>query len=185
MTMWPEEEWQNQKVFGKEIKVADLDSALHNLQMKAMKMEPGTVPNNDFWEDVLGHDKPTKHANIGEPAKKVASSANVARGSSHSNGTPPSLDAERARPSRGRKRNYDDNSFVGYGEGFVDDDDESAVFSNGEGTGKKKRKKVYLSRIFLHLDADLLLPQDHFPKTSALPERGGSYGVGMFGIGAR
>jgi hypothetical protein len=79
MTMWPEEEWQNQKVFGKEIKVADMDSALYNLQMKAMKMEPGTVPNNDYWEDVLGHDKPTKNANAGEGAKKTHPSASAPR----------------------------------------------------------------------------------------------------------
>ncbi|KAL2828944.1 Rox3 mediator complex subunit-domain-containing protein [Aspergillus cavernicola] len=167
MTMWPEEEWQNQKVFGKEIKVADIDSALHGLQIKAMKMEPGTVPNNDYWEDVLGHDKPTKHANAGEPVKKVPTPTNAGRATSQFNGTPAPTDADRARPSRGRKRHYDDNSFVGYGEGFADDDDESAFYSNSEGTGKKKRKK------------------DHVSKIPTLPDRGGSYGVGMFGIGAR
>ncbi|KAL4933978.1 uncharacterized protein BDV17DRAFT_251058 [Aspergillus undulatus] len=166
MTMWPEEEWQNQKVFGKEIKVADMDSALHNLQMKAMKMEPGMVPNNEYWEDVLGHDKPTKNPNAGESSKKTAT-ANAARVVSQPNGTPLPAEQERSRPSRGRKRHYDDNSFVGYGEGYADDDDESGFYSNGEGAGKKKRKKDHVSR---------------FPGP---PERGGSYGVGMFGIGAR
>ncbi|KAI9369957.1 Rox3 mediator complex subunit-domain-containing protein [Aspergillus egyptiacus] len=167
MTMWPEEEWQNQKVFGKEIKVADMDSALYNLQMRAMKMEPGTVPNNEYWEDVLGHDKPSKHANTGEPAKKVTGATNLGRSASQSNGTPTPVEAERARPSRGKKRHYDDNSFVGYGEGYADDDDDGAFYSSGEGGGKKKRKK------------------DHLSKMSSLQDRGGSYGVGMFGIGAR
>ncbi|KAL4862049.1 Rox3 mediator complex subunit-domain-containing protein [Aspergillus spectabilis] len=168
MTMWPEEEWQNQKVFGKEIKVAEMDTALYNLQMKAMKMEPGTVPNNDYWEDVLGHDKPTKNGNAGEPTKKAATPATAARAVSQPNGTPMSAEAERARPSRGRKRNYDDNSFVGYGEGYADDDEDAAFYSNGEATGKKKRKKDHVSKI-----------------QTPLPDRGGSYGVGMFGIGAR
>ncbi|KKK24049.1 rox3 family protein [Aspergillus rambellii] len=168
MTMWPEEEWQNQKVYGKEIKVADIDSALYNLQMKAMKMESGTVPNNDYWEDVLGHEKPAKHVSNGEVAKKVAAAPNGVRVPTQTNGSSAPTDQERSRPSRGRKRHYDDNSFVGYGEGYADDDDDGAYYSNGEGVGKKKRKKDHVSKI-----------------STPLPERGGSYGVGMFGIGAR
>ncbi|KAL4910698.1 hypothetical protein BDW74DRAFT_141678 [Aspergillus multicolor] len=166
MTMWPEEEWQNQKVFGKEIKVADMDSALYNMQLKAMQMEPGTVPNNDYWEDVLGHDKPAK-SSAGDGPKKTPTSATAPRAIGQPNGASIPADSERGRPSRGRKRHYDDNSFVGYGEGYADDDDDSAFYSNGEGGGKKKRKK------------------DHVPRISAPPDRGGSYGVGMFGIGAR
>ncbi|KAL3491559.1 Rox3 mediator complex subunit-domain-containing protein [Aspergillus germanicus] len=169
MTLWPEEEWQNQKVFGKEIKVADLDSVLHDLQMKAMKMEPGTVPNNDYWEDVLGHDKPSKHTNAGDAIKKVATPVSSGgRPIGQPNGTPTTAEPERSRPSRGRKRHYDDNSFVGYGEGYADDDEDAAFYSNSEGTGKKKRKKDHVSKI-----------------STPLPDRGGSYGVGMFGIGAR
>ncbi|PWY80659.1 rox3 family protein [Aspergillus heteromorphus CBS 117.55] len=169
LTMWPEEEWQNQKVFGKEIKVADMDSALHNLQMKAMKMEPGTVPNNDYWEDVLGHEKPSKHAGSGDAGKKAVGAPPNGIRITQPNGTPaPVTDSERARPSRGRKRHYDENSFVGYGEGYADDDDEGAFYSNSEGIGKKKRKKDHVSKI-----------------STPLPDRGGSYGVGMFGIGAR
>lgn len=181
--MWPEEEWQNQKVFGKEIKVADMDSALHNLQMKAMKMEPGAVPNNDYWEDVLGHDKPAKNTAIAEPAKKTSTPSNIPRATSQQNGTAMPAEPERSRPSRGRKRHYDDNSFVGYGEGFADDDDDSAFYSNGEGGGKKKRKKV-CNPDFRSLWM-LMFGKDHVSRIPGPPERGGSYGVGMFGIGAR
>ena len=143
MTLWPEEEWQNQKVYGKDIKIADMDSALHNLQMKAMRMEPGAVPNNDYWEDVLGHEKPSNHgsAEAGKKTTNVPPAPSGARGPNSANGTP-TAEADRNRPSRGRKRHYDENSFVGYGEGFADDDDEGAFNSNGEGMGKKKRKKV-------------------------------------------
>ncbi|CAG8946190.1 unnamed protein product [Penicillium salamii] len=168
LTMWPEEEWQNQKVHGKPIKVSDMDSALQDLQAKAMQMEPGPVRNNDFWEDVLGHEKPAKHPAPGEAGKKAAPVASGGRPSGHSYAASQSQEAERPRASRGRKRHYDDNSFSGYGEGYVDDDDDPGFYSNGEGSGKKKRKK------------------DHVAKVSTpMSERSGSYGVGMFGIGAR
>lgn len=141
LTMWPDEEWQNQKVFGKEIKVADMDSALNQLQMKAMKMEPGPVPNNEYWEDVLGHEKPSK-SGAGDTGKKSVAPSGGARATGQPNGTPASAEPERTRPSRGHKRRYDDDSFVGYGEGYADDDDDGAFYSNSEGIGKKKRKKV-------------------------------------------
>lgn len=142
LTLWPEEEWQNQKVFGKQIKVADLDSALHSLQTKAMHMEPGAVPNNDFWEDVLGHEKPVKNQGSGDTGKKAAPTPGGRHTAYGAVSATMPHENERARPSRGRKRHYDDNSFVGYGEGFADDDDDPGFYSNGEGTGKKKRKKV-------------------------------------------
>ncbi|OQE96289.1 hypothetical protein PENNAL_c0001G01547 [Penicillium nalgiovense] len=169
MTLWPEEEWQNQKVHGKAIKVADMDSALQNLQSRAMQMEPGPIPNNDFWEDILGHEKAAKNPPSGDTGKKAAAPPSAGRSSTQSHAaTPQGQEAERPRPSRGRKRHYDDNSFAGYGEGFVDDDDDPGFYSNGEGTGKKKRKK------------------DHVAKVSTpMSERSASYGVGMFGIGAR
>ena len=144
LTMWPEEEWQNQKVYGKEIKVATMDSQLQQLQ-QAMKMEPGTVPNNDYWEDVLGHEKPSKHAGgAGDGVKKfgITPSGGAARATSQPNGASTPTEPERTRPRRGRTRHSDDKSFVGYGEGYADDDDEGAFYSNSESVGKKKRKKV-------------------------------------------
>ncbi|KAI2730471.1 hypothetical protein CBS147333_5560 [Penicillium roqueforti] len=168
MTLWPEEEWQNQKVHGKAIKVSDMDSALQNLQSRAMQMEPGPIPNNDFWEDILGHEKAAKNPAPGELGKK-APPAPAGRFSSQSYvPSPQPQEADRPRPSRGRKRHYDDNSFAGYGEGFVDDDDDPGFYSNGEGTGKKKRKKGHVAKV-----------------STPMSERSASYGVGMFGIGAR
>lgn len=143
LTLWPEEEWQNQKVFGKQIKVADIDSALQGLQTQAMQMAPGVVPNNDFWEDVLGHEKPAKNPGSGDSGKKGAPTPSGRPSMQTSNSAAAMLEQERARPSRGRKRHYDDNSFVGYGEGYADDDEDPGFYSNGEGTGKKKRKKVW------------------------------------------
>lgn len=142
LAQWPEEEWQNQKVFGKQIQVADIGSALHNLQTRAMQFEPGTVPNNDFWEDVLGHEKPAKHPSPADGGKKMVSTPGGRPAMPVSAAPAQAQEPERTRPSRGRKRHYDDNSFVGYGEGYADDDDDPGFYSNSEGTGKKKRKKV-------------------------------------------
>lgn len=141
LTLWPDEEWQNQKVFGKELKAVNLDARLEQLQ-QAMKLEPGTVPNNDYWEDVLGHEKPPKHG----PTASDGSGKKASLSSFRQNGTPTPTPAEpeRTRPSRGRKRHYDENSFVGYGEGYADDDDDDggSFYSTSESIGKKKRKKV-------------------------------------------
>ncbi|GAM41478.1 hypothetical protein TCE0_042r14628 [Talaromyces pinophilus] len=150
LMMWPEEEWQIQKVHGKEIKVAEAESALQKLQMRAMKLEAGPLPNSEYWEDILGHEKPSKHTAF-ESGKRAVSTPNALRPTVQANGVPATAAApERARPTRGKKRHYDDNSFVGYGEGFVDDEDEGALYSNSEDrSGKKKRKKVFNLVVYL------------------------------------
>lgn len=147
LTLWPEEEWQNQKVFGKQIKTMDMDSALLSLQTNAMQLQPGMAPNNEFWEDVLGLEKPVKAQSPSDAGKKAVPtpSGRFATQANVTSGTGAQDMGDRARPSRGRKRHYDDNSFVGYGEGYADDDDETGFYSNGEGAGKKKRKKVSLA----------------------------------------
>lgn len=187
LMMWPEEEWQIQKVHGKEIKVAEAESALQKLQMRAMKLEAGPLPNSEYWEDILGHEKPSKHTAV-ESGKRAVSTPNALRPTVQANGVPAIAAApERARPTRGKKRHYDDNSFVGYGEGFVDDEDEGALYSNSEDrSGKKKRKKVFQpSLISLQTEKLMNSSQEHISKMSPMPERTGSYGVGMYGIGAR
>ncbi|KAK2873918.1 hypothetical protein FQN49_001989 [Arthroderma sp. PD_2] len=175
LMMWPDEEWYNQKVAGKEITTAESDTAFYKQQLRAMKMEPGLTPRNEYWEDVLGHEKPSKNA--AEQLPKKAGSGSF-RHTPQSNGTPAAQTStvvpDPGRPKRaGRKRSYHDSSFVGYGEGFPDDDElEGSFYSNeddGSSAGKKKRKKM----------------QDHAAGGPPSFERGGSYGVGMFGIGAR
>lgn len=145
---WPEEEWQNQKVIGHEMRVAEPDSEQYQRLMKAMKMEPGPLPNQEFWEDALGHEKPAKAL-----PTDLKSNAHLARQSN--GGVSPSVSpapsvAESIRPRRvGKKRSYQDNSFMGYGEGFLDDDaDIDPDFHSNDGDeggkgGKKKRKRVW------------------------------------------
>lgn len=204
LVQWPDEEWHNQKVLGKEVEKGLGEVLLAKLDL-AMKMEPGPVPNNETWEDLLGHEKIKP---IPSPAdvpmkKSLPIPANTVRLSSQNNApnTVATPSAEVARPKRsGKKRRYDEHSFEGYGEGYVDDDGDpgGAGYSSGGGEGsrrggssKKKRKMVGLSVSVIPAIGSLALwlttasEQDY---SSARPpgfgERGGSYGVGMVGVGS-
>ena len=156
LMQWPDEEWQNQKIFGREIQKGLPTAILAKLE-KAMKLEPGTIPKNDEWENVLGHEKLKTQPLIPEQKMKSSSQpqVNSKKPNGHLNGmsmivgTPSA--GEVVRPKRtGRKRRYDEHSFEGYGEGYVDDDGEilsGGGYSSGEGSrkssvSKKKRKKV-------------------------------------------
>ena len=144
LTLWPEEEWQNQKVAGKDVHKGLPASTLAKLE-KAMHMQPGPVPNNSEWEDQLGHEK-IKPADA--KASKMLSNLNTAKSNGQVNGTT-TTNAEVIRPKRtGRKRRYDEHSFEGYGEGYVDDDIDLGGYSSGDtqfsrrSSTNKKRKKV-------------------------------------------
>ena len=146
LTSWPEEEWQNQKVMGKDIHKGLPSGILAKLD-EAMQMQPGQLPDNNYWEDLLGHDKPKP---IESNAKAAKLPANTTKTNGQSNGT--SVTTEPIRPKRSsKKRRYDDESFEGYGEGFVDDEIDMAGYSSGEtqfsrkSNPTKKRKKVRFS----------------------------------------
>lgn len=148
---WPDEEWHNQKVMGKDISIGSSETAEKKLE-RAMKMEPGPIPNNEYWEEALGHEKPKPASGVVDRASKKATATsinNIRQVNGASSVGTISKVAEAARPRRaGKKRSYDDSSFVGYGEGYVDDegDVDQSFYSNseegGRSSGKKKRKKV-------------------------------------------
>ena len=149
MTLWPEEEWQNQKVGGKDVHNGLSSGILAKLD-RAMQMQPGSVPNNNEWEDLLGHDKP-KPVEPNARASKLPSIA-IPKANGQVNGN--NANAEVVRPKRsGKKRTYEEHSFEGYGEGYVDDDlDIGGGYSSGDtqfsrksANSKKKRKKVRFS----------------------------------------
>jgi hypothetical protein len=102
---------------------------------QAMQMQPGTVRNNTYWEGELGlSDKPKINA---LPQRDQISQPVLSR---IPNGIPRSLPqatGEPKRQTRGKKRSYGDDSFVGYGEGYSDGD-----FSGDDGYSQRKRKKV-------------------------------------------
>ncbi|KAH0553482.1 hypothetical protein GP486_006446 [Trichoglossum hirsutum] len=184
MLDWPDEEWHNQKVTGREIEKGFNEVVLAKLN-KALKMEPGPLP--DFDESILGLDLEPPLAPVGisslkRPLQQASNNFRQPVAVAHTNGATPrpveSPSSDPARPKRtGKKRRYDDRSFEGYGEGFVDDDAEMGTggYSTGEGedgrrSGKKRRKKTL----------------DDYGGNSSSPglgERSGSYGVGMMGVG--
>ncbi|KAI9841738.1 MAG: hypothetical protein M1837_000399 [Sclerophora amabilis] len=153
---WPEEEWDNQKVAGKDVNDGLSDATLTKLE-RAMDLGPGPLPGFDASQ--LGLDVPSA-----KDAKKPLSQAPVVpQKSAQSNGGPSSVlsnggespPGDPARPKRvTKKRRYDERSFEGYGEGFADDDVDAAAAvyrSDSEkdddrrgSMGKKKRKKVFL-----------------------------------------
>ena len=157
MAQWPEEEWHNQKIAGKDVRKGLPGGILAKLE-KAMQMQPGPVPNtkDNDWEDLLGHEKvrplPTIHEQNTKnpiPAEKLKAKPNAQVNGTR---TPMSKDqaADIERPKRaGKKRRYDEHSFEGYGEGFVDDDGDlvdGEGYTSNEGSRKsvntKRRKKV-------------------------------------------
>lgn len=156
MVNWPDDEWHNQKVVGKEV-TNGLPAAIMAKLERAMKMEPGIVPDNDFWEDALGHEKAKPSSAVADPNKKAAPpvAASTIKAKVQTNGTSgnPGTQATSGavRPKRsGMKRSYDEHSFEGYGEGYVDDDVDpygSDGYSSSKGSrkslSKKKRKKVF------------------------------------------
>lgn len=155
---WPAEEWYAQKVAGKPAQTGLSESILAKLE-QALTMETGPVPN--FDSNILGYEAlPTADG------KPPIPQGNVKAGSFSApqppNGTTPRITATAAavptapaeppRPKRtGKKRHYDERSFEGYGEGFVDDDADGAGaggYSTSDGerrSRKKKRKKVTAS----------------------------------------
>lgn len=157
MTSMPEEEWHNQKVVGKELQKGLSGATLAKLE-RAMHMQPGPVPNNSEWEDLLGFEKAKPLAAVVEPGRKKGSLAEVPTKKVNGLSNGARIDIGRAaatsevpRPKRaGKKRRYDEHSFEGYGEGFVDDEGDMTMrggYSSGDGSRKsgstsKKRRKV-------------------------------------------
>ena len=162
----PEDEWQNQKVMGRDVQKGLSSATLAKLD-KAMRMQPGPIPNNNEWEDLLGFEKAAPIQPVIETAPKAQKEKHSIKANGLSNGprlkpgkasaSASASASEAPRPKRsGKKRRYDEHSFEGYGEGFVDDDGGDAAiagvggggggYSSGDGSRKsgasKKRRKV-------------------------------------------
>ncbi|KAI9677035.1 MAG: hypothetical protein M1817_006874 [Caeruleum heppii] len=197
MAQWPQEEWQVQKVAGKELQTGFSPAMLAKLD-RAVKMEAGSIPG--FDASILGLDPP---APVVMAKKPIPQGTNLARTSALPNGTSTAAatsastaSSEPPRPKRSnKKRRYDEHSFEGYGEGFVDDDMEmGGGYSSSDredarrgSSGKKKRKKVGPtgSDVMWSL-LTFVQNADSYGsiQSPGLLERGGSYGVGMVGVGS-
>jgi hypothetical protein len=144
---WPEEEWYNQKVHGKEYEKAldaekgslttDFDSLLNSA---FAGMAPGPLPTGDSnrYRAYLGTDEVSK--------SKVGPDGAASRSIHPASATPTPINSaagsRASRPERsGSKRSYTDASFQGYSEGFTDDGyADSPGEDDGQGNITKKRR---------------------------------------------
>ncbi|KIX10138.1 uncharacterized protein Z518_01219 [Rhinocladiella mackenziei CBS 650.93] len=128
----PDEQWNAEHAKSKIEVTQDFRAKLK----QAMQMQPGTVRNNAHWEDVLGFDKPKPNALSPQQGITQPSLSRLANGVVR---PPPQPAGEAKRQTRGKKRSYGDDSFVGYGEGYSDPEDGREPEEYG---GQRKRKKV-------------------------------------------
>lgn len=139
----PEHEWTVNQRLGKEIE-RGLPQNVRGALPAAMTMAKGATPKQMWDSSVLGElDIPEKKVAAQVPSKPI--SVGMQRTSSHQSAVRLTKQ-DMARPKRAvKKRGYDESSFEGYGEGYVDDDMVDAGYSTGEGEergGSKRRKKV-------------------------------------------
>lgn len=147
IVMWPEEEYYNQRVHGKDVRNGLPAGTLAKLE-KAMHMRPGPVPENHKWEEIFGFDRSKP---VGGPPDKKGKAGTQTNGQVNGNRITAAAESDDTRPKRaGKKRRYNDDSFEGYAEGFVDDADDMAGGADGysseehsrRGSASKRRKKV-------------------------------------------
>ena len=141
----PEEQWEAENT----AKRIEVTPELRSTLAKAMEMRPGTTRNHEMWEDILGHEKARPVATPEVAVKKNLPPAVPAQRPNGAVRPQVANAADVIRPRRAnKKRSYADNSFEGYGDGYVDDEGDLDVgtYSNSEdgggGPGRKKRKKV-------------------------------------------
>jgi hypothetical protein len=141
----PEHEWMVTQRLGKEIEKGLPQSVFATLPA-AMTMAKGVIPKQMWDSSVLGElDIPEKKPAAQVPTKPT--SVGMQKSGSQQSGAMRGSKADLARPKRAvKKRGYDESSFEGYGEGYVDDDMVDAGYSTGEGDDRggpgKRRKKV-------------------------------------------
>ncbi|KAI9811909.1 MAG: hypothetical protein M1826_003017 [Phylliscum demangeonii] len=166
MMRWPDEEWCAQKVAGKEVQKGLSDRSLAQLE-QAMRMAKGPMPAFDpavLGLEALGAETITGMV-TSSAVPETAAAAAAAADTRPATKPPLTVDtaaagSDLARPRRsGKKRRYDEHSFEGYGEGFVDDHDDEDGDSvdlvrtgaerdepragSGSGSAAKKRKRAH------------------------------------------
>lgn len=166
LLMVPDEDWHNSTVHGNE-----LSRGLNtNLLKRACQILPGKLPEKEAekWKAILATDeapiaKPGTTAKLPGAQRPGNIQTNQSQGGSGQNFNAP------PRPARTTsKRSYQDSSFSGYGEGFVDDEGLSDDDGRTSATGARKRRKK---------------EQDY--SVSPLPPQQQSYGVSLAAGGPR
>jgi hypothetical protein len=184
MLRQPEEEWAIQNRIGKEIENG-LDAAVRSSLASAMTMSKGLIPKSSWDSSVLGElDLPESKAPTAPVPTKPLATGIVQKGVAPGAVQPRNGKIEAARPKRNvKKRGYEESSFEGYGEGYVDDDMVDAGYSTAEGDDRalsqKRRKKVGSDEWILSTLTNN--PQSITSHSYPGPMRHNSYGPGMVG----
>jgi hypothetical protein len=186
MLRQPEEEWAIQNRQGKEIENG-FGAAVRSSLPIAMTMAKGAIPKSSWDSSVLGElDLPETKVSTAPVATKPVATVTLQKSTSGNIpvAQPRSAKIDIARPKRNvKKRGYEESSFEGYGEGYVDDDMADAGYSTGEGDDRgisqKRRKKVGSDE--LHSSALTNNIQSATSHGYPGPLRHNSYGPGMVG----
>ena len=170
LSSWPDEDYYNTRVNGKELNTGLSEDMLSRLA-KATKIDTGVLPDKEDskWKSIIEPE--------GSPAKTETSqpiNAKRAHDASVSFSVPSSAGVDPVRPSRrGTKRRYNDESFEGYGEGFVDDHVEatSPDVEEGDAGSTAKRKKRRVGRPRKDEASTPISPVSSSPSERARPAR--------------
>ncbi|KAG4416609.1 hypothetical protein IFR04_010252 [Cadophora malorum] len=136
---YQDEGWNAEWTQGKEIEKGIPESLLPPGN-KVFTMAKGPIPKDLFDPSVLGEG--------GNPRAPVEASKGIQNGSRTPVPQNPAVarpvkvasKADVQRPKRATKRTYGDSSFEGYGEGYVDDDNQDPGYSTGDGDGAKRKR---------------------------------------------
>lgn len=115
----------------------------------AFDMQPGRLPPKEHkeWQNMLGLDDNAGGAKLAAgkvPNGPVSAIANTAPAAQFRNSAPASPGSMAARPLHdraGKKRRYDDSSYVGYSEGYGDDGDSGVDDMGRRGSNAKRQKR--------------------------------------------
>ncbi|KAI6247685.1 Mediator of RNA polymerase II transcription subunit 19 [Erysiphe necator] len=162
MMMKPQEDWDNEYT-GLENIEHGITDPVKQLMNKAFKMARGPIPKPSWNSSVLGDLAPSTTSV--EQYRHTQSTQKLQQQPDIGNLRTSKLVGPRPRRSV-KKRTYGDSSFEGYGEGYVDDEDQEVDFaiSDGDGISRKRPRKSSQTHGF-----------------QSAPTRHNSYGPGMVG----
>ncbi|KIV91391.1 hypothetical protein PV10_05935 [Exophiala mesophila] len=127
-----DEQWNATHGSSKIEVTADFKSKLK----QAAQIQPGLCANNQWWENELGlADRPRIPPTVQQPPVSALGPSRIPNGVQR---PLPGQAGEAKRSTRGKKRSYSDDSFVGYGEGYSEGEDAGTGDEYG---GTRKRRK--------------------------------------------
>jgi hypothetical protein len=176
LLLTPDDQWETHNTLGRRMGMGFSDEAKASMST-AFKMAKGRIPKDRFDSSVLGEI-------VTRPADSSKSLSNGTKAHPPQNpAVARTAKGEGPRPKRNvKKRSYGDASYEGYGEGYIDDENQDTGYSTGEGDdrgGRKRPKKV--CEMLFELESLLTQAPKNAPPNYQGPLRQSGYGPGMVG----